>query len=390
VALTIGSLFTGIAGLDVGVLAAFVEAGIPARVAWQCEIDPFCARVLAKHFPHVTRFSDVATVNRPPTVDVLVGGFMCTDVSAAGKGAGLGEETRSGNTWKHYKRIIGEVEPRAVIVENVTSGAKRWLPQVVRELRSLGYRPHAVPVGAIHVGAPHRRLRVFVVALRELAGLEERGKQPAREERAAAQRGCQTGGDEALAHGHGHGREGERRGRLLDREREALGDDADGCGGASISDAERGDVRERSGRLGGASGAGAGEPDRDGEGVGNTASGRRHPGRVDEPWERDERRAPAGICAAVPGGDGRPAESGVGAGADGLPFDVAGHRWPAGRGEAQHEWEPPRAVSREVSVPERPAKLRSCGNAVVPQCGLVAGRVLVMLMMNAGYRFQCE
>lgn len=87
-------------------LAAFTEAGIPTRVAWQIEIDPFCQRVLAQHFPHVQRFGDVATVEYPPAVDVLVGGFACQDVSGAGRGAGLGRETRSGHTLHHLLRPL--------------------------------------------------------------------------------------------------------------------------------------------------------------------------------------------------------------------------------------------------------------------------------------------
>jgi DNA (cytosine-5)-methyltransferase 1 len=157
----IGSLYSGIAGLELGVLAAFAEAGLPARIAWQCEIDPFCARVLAHHFPDVPRYSDVATVSHPPAVDVLCGGFACQDVSSAGRGAGLGKETRSGFTLHHLLRIIDEIEPRFLAIENVASGAKRWLPRVVQELVDRGYRPRAVPLGAVDVGAPHRRLRVL-------------------------------------------------------------------------------------------------------------------------------------------------------------------------------------------------------------------------------------
>ena len=326
----IGSLYSGIAGLELGILAAFAEAGIPAQVAWQCEIDPFCRRVLAQHFPNVERFADVASVHMPPPVDLLCGGFMCTDVSSAGKGAGLGQETRSGFTWYHFQRIIGETRPRVVVVENVASGAKRWLPRVVQELGDRGYRPRAVPLGAVDVGAPHRRLRVFVVAdrgeggRRSGRGVEEHARQP------------DAGASGALAHGHGHGREGERRGGVLDGERAALGHNADGRGGgaarSALPDPERGELRDESGRPGGARGADAGS-------------------------------------------NRRPAEPSVGPDAHGLPFDVAGHRFPAGRGAEQHEWEPPRAVAHRI--PERPARLRACGNAVVPQQGLIVGRIVI-------------
>jgi site-specific DNA-cytosine methylase len=61
--LTIGSVYSGIGGLELGLLAAFVEAGVPARIAWQCEIDPLCSSVLVHHFPDVLRYSNVATVD---------------------------------------------------------------------------------------------------------------------------------------------------------------------------------------------------------------------------------------------------------------------------------------------------------------------------------------
>jgi hypothetical protein len=72
----------------------------------------------------------------------------------------------------------------------------------------------------------------------------------------------------------------------------------------------------------------------------------------------------------------------MGGNAHGLPFDVAGHSFPAGRGVEQQSWEAPRAVGREMKITERPAKLRALGNAVVPQCGLVVGRVLVEMMQS--------
>ena len=63
----------------------------------------------------------------------------------------------------------------------------------------------------------------------------------------------------------------------------------------------------------------------------------------------------------------------------GLPFDLARHAFPAGRGAEQYPWEAPRAFGGDVKVPDRPAKLRALGNAVVPQCALVVGRILVAM-----------
>jgi DNA (cytosine-5)-methyltransferase 1 len=168
----IGSLFSGIGGLELG-----LEWSGLGDVVWQVEIDPFCRSVLEKHWPNVTRREDVKECNRHnlPPVDVLCGGFPCQDVSSAGKGAGLSGE-RSG-LWYEYLRIVGELRPRIVIVENVASGAKRWLCPVRGGLRTLGYRTRAIRVSAQDVGAPHLRKRIFVVAYAERVQLrDEQGR----------------------------------------------------------------------------------------------------------------------------------------------------------------------------------------------------------------------
>ena len=161
----IGSLFSGIGGLELGL----EWAGL-GSVVWQCEIDPFCRAVLAKHWPDVTRFEDVTAKRDWPHVDLVCGGFPCQDVSGAGKGAGLAG-ARSG-LWYEFARIVGEVRPRFVVVENVTSGKRRWLPTVRRDLHVLGYRSRAIALSAADVGAPHLRRRVFVVADAYPGGLE--------------------------------------------------------------------------------------------------------------------------------------------------------------------------------------------------------------------------
>jgi DNA (cytosine-5)-methyltransferase 1 len=217
--MTIGSLFSGIGGLELGL----ERAGL-GPVAWQVEIDPFCRAVLAKHWPGVTKHEDVRSVgahNLEP-VDILCGGFPCQDVSAAGRRRGLAGE-RSG-LWFEYRRIVDELRPSVVVVENVASGQRLWLPTVKEQLAELGYGARAFSLSAADVGAPHLRRRVFVVAYANgieqheqsggrgwargegavvaegdgnerpvadavLSGLEERGEQPAREERQAVERG---------------------------------------------------------------------------------------------------------------------------------------------------------------------------------------------------------
>lgn len=156
--LTIGSLFSGIIG---GLELGLERAGL-GPVLWQCEIDPFCRRVLAKHWPTVTRFEDVTRPRNYPYVDLICGGFPCQDVSSAGARRGLGGQKSS--LWWHYADVVRQVRPRFVVVENVASGQRLWLPHVRHQLHMLGYRTRAVALAASDVGAPHRRRRVFVVA----------------------------------------------------------------------------------------------------------------------------------------------------------------------------------------------------------------------------------
>lgn len=171
----IGSLFSGIGGLELG-----LERAIPnARTVWQVEIDAFCNRVLGKHWPHAKRFKDIRDVSvrdeSLERVDLVCGGFPCQDVSSAGKRTGL-SGAKSG-LWFEYKRIVSELSPRFVVVENVTSGKKLWLPQVKADLESLGYRTRAFGLSASDVGAPHLRRRVFVVATTNPDGIILREQQ---------------------------------------------------------------------------------------------------------------------------------------------------------------------------------------------------------------------
>ena len=156
--LTVGSLFAGIGGFDLGL----ERAGM--RVRWQVEIDPYCQRVLAKHWPDVTRYGDIRVVDWSTVepVDLLCGGFPCQDISLAGKGAGLTGE-RSG-LWFEYAKAIEVLRPSYVLIENVSALRSRGLDQVLGSLAALGYDAewHCIPACA--VGAPHRRDRVWVVA----------------------------------------------------------------------------------------------------------------------------------------------------------------------------------------------------------------------------------
>lgn len=156
---TIGSLFSGIGGLELG-----LEMAGLGPVLWQVEIDPFCRAVLAKHWPEVPRYEDIRRVHPSQlrAVDVICGGFPCQDVSAAGKGSGM--QGGKSSLWWEFVRILQYAQPPIVVVENVSSGARRWLPMVRGHLRMLGYRTRAMGIAAADVGAPHIRKRIFVLA----------------------------------------------------------------------------------------------------------------------------------------------------------------------------------------------------------------------------------
>ncbi len=155
----IGSLFSGVGGLELGL----EWAGI-GRTVFQVECDEFCLKQLSRHWPTAQRFKDVKEVgaHNLPAVDLLCGGFPCQDVSSAGKGAGLAG-SRSG-LWFEFLRIVGEIRPEYVVVENVASGATRWVDQVVSGLEQQGYACLPIPLSAADVGAPHKRARIFVIA----------------------------------------------------------------------------------------------------------------------------------------------------------------------------------------------------------------------------------
>ncbi len=156
--MTVGSLFAGIGGFDLG----FKRAGYDVR--WQVEINGYCRAVLRKHWPDVRRYADVRRVGRHnlEPVDVLCGGFPCQDISVAGAGAGLAG-ARSG-LWGQYARIIRELRPSYVVVENVSALLGRGLGTVLGDLAESGYDAEWRCIPASAVGAWHERDRLWIVA----------------------------------------------------------------------------------------------------------------------------------------------------------------------------------------------------------------------------------
>lgn len=347
--ITIGSLFSGIGGLELGLEEALRDEGFDCETAWQCEADAWCRRVLARHWPAAHLFPDVRHVGADaPRVDLLCGGFPCQDLSFAGKGAGLAGK-RSG-LWREFARVIRELRPRVVVVENVSALLSRGAGDVLGEMAASGYDAVWQCVRASDVGAPHRRERLFIVAWRmDDAGRVERG-------------------DDAGEVDGARGRVREARGQQATAAVGSGSHVGDAAGARREGGARVGSKGER--RVSGVAAcasAGVGLADPCGEGLqghGHVAGGVRsqHPG-------------PRGVRGRLP-------QPGLGGPADGLPrrVDLAAHRWPVSPGEAQPEGEPPRVTQERH---ERRPRLKAYGNAVVPQVGYAIGRVVAaVLRMN--------
>lgn len=342
----IGSLFSGIGGLELGIEAALSERGIAHHVAWQVERDPFPRSILAKHWPKADRTVEdvtLASASNLAPVDLICGGFPCQDLSYAGKGAGL-EGERSG-LWSEYRRIVCELRPRIVIVENVAALLTRGVERVLGDLAALGYDARWRCVRASDVGAPHRRERLFIVANRD-SGRPQRGagnvggeggEETSGRDPVAVAAQC---GDQTLADCDSERRKGSRRSKQA-----------------------RGPVIVRSG-----------------EGVADT--------RCEHGWKGggngSARKAAKHQRRSATAREPRIAVSCMGRNPDGISARVDApaipDRWPTGPGEAQAEWEPPRTTAKEQ---DRAKRLKALGNAVVPAVGREVMR-WAMTWINVG------
>lgn len=242
---TIGSLFSGIGGID---LAAH-WAGF--QTVWMVEKDAFCQSVLCRHWPDVLGYGDIFGTRNLPYVDVVAGGFPCQPFSVAGKRRGKADDRY---LLPEMLRIVSEVQPRVVFFENVpgfaslNDGAEfRWLLRTLAEMR---YDAEWCHLRASDFGAPHQRERWLLVAYTTSPRLER-------------------------------------------------------------------------------------------------------PHRKKPPIPKPTRFR------------GRAAQPGLGRDVNGFPGRLDFPGWPAGRGQAQHDHEPPRVTSGKS--PNRAARIKALGNAVVPQ-----------------------
>ena len=170
------ALFAGAGG---GILGGHL---LGWRTVCAVEWDAYAASVLVARqndgcLPPFPIWDDVQTFDGRPwrdRVDVVSGGFPCTDISCAGKGAGIDGEASS--MWRHMARIVGEVRPCFVFVENSPMLTLRGLDRVLGDLSEMGYDARWGVVGAIDAGAPHRRDRIWIVADAANGGLQGNDK----------------------------------------------------------------------------------------------------------------------------------------------------------------------------------------------------------------------
>ena len=153
-----GSLFTGIGGLDLGLERAGMQC------AWQVENNPFCTKILEKHWPSVKRFTDIKQERQLPSVDLLAGGFPCQPFSSAGKGKAENDDR---NMWPEMRRIVQLLRPRWVLAENVSAlSTKPYFDTILDNLEDLAYKTWPIEIPAAAVGAPHLRYRTFIMLSR--------------------------------------------------------------------------------------------------------------------------------------------------------------------------------------------------------------------------------
>lgn len=343
-ALSVGSLFSGIGGIDRGL----ERAGMVTR--WFVEIERFAREVLAKEYPGRPIYGDIREIDwsEVEPVDLIAGGFPCQPISTAGQRRVQADDRW---LWPEFARAVRALRPRYVLVENVAAllwpwrdkdGCGLWHPapieEVTADLAALGYVGEWDCLPAYTVGAPHERDRVWIVAHADeieperrrapdllagaAAGREDDGPQRQRDGDASwHRRSVAHPPDEGCRHGGGRGIDGAGPARAVADGRYPLADAAEPRPAWSIARSER-----------------------------------------------------AGLAAPGAGGV-RPAEPRMVRAVDGVPAWLDGHRWPAPPGP-QHPWEPPRTVERDA-IANRARRVGALGNAVVPPLVEGIGRAIV-------------
>lgn len=324
------SLCSGIGAIDLAAEIAGFE------IAGQVEYDPFCQQVLAKHWPNVKRMSDIKDVvgDEFGTIDVVAGGIPCQPFSRAGKRKGT-EDDR--HLWPYAFAIIKVAKPTWVLIENVAGFIELALDLIATDLEGEGYEVQAYVLPALAVGAPHQRMRCFILAYSHRNRCRQWQDQ---QERSSECQGTpHTGNDGTqgtLAYSSSarrrenarstYGNEGQNEGWCPSYNHQLVSDDESGRGQDVENTTGRREWQHRTGR--------------------GTQGTQRHA------LQPSTGIAQSRICRSV----------------DGAANWLDGHwRWPALPGQEQEEWEPARVVKPGLRIPNRGKRLKALGNAVVPQ-----------------------
>jgi DNA (cytosine-5)-methyltransferase 1 len=164
--MTVGSLFSGIGGIDLGL----ERAGMQIR--WQVENDPYCNRILAKHWPDVKRYGDIRSLDwsQVERVNLLSGGFPCQPVSQGGLQKGSSDERWM---WPDFYNAICEINPDWVLAENVPGllsiESGQLFGSILRDLAEMGYDAEWGSLPSAAFGTHFRGERVYVIANRSQA-----------------------------------------------------------------------------------------------------------------------------------------------------------------------------------------------------------------------------
>jgi DNA (cytosine-5)-methyltransferase 1 len=152
-----GSLFSGIEGFGLGA----AMSGI--KTEWSCEFEPFQAGIIQKNFGNEHEINrDIRNYSNPKPVDIVSGGFPCQDISVAGKGIGITGE-RSG-LWSEMYRIVGQIRPKYVIIENSPMLLVRGFEQVLCDLSKIGYNAEWQCLSGTDFGIQQGRERLYCIA----------------------------------------------------------------------------------------------------------------------------------------------------------------------------------------------------------------------------------
>lgn len=155
--MTYGSLFTGIMGLDLGLESCGVGPAL-----WACESDPYARAVIQHHRPGLRIYNDVRDIDeRAARPDIICGGFPCQPVSVAGKRKAQ-KDTRW--LWPFFAGVVARLRPSVVFIENVHGLRSAGLRDVLADLAALGFDAEWGCFSACETGAPHTRLRLFILA----------------------------------------------------------------------------------------------------------------------------------------------------------------------------------------------------------------------------------